>query len=143
MTNCDYFISTWTTFYCSYQGLFNDQSDNILTTTTLQLNLVVKMQKFAKVLQAFILLVIYRYWLSQITYAGCHEVYCNVSLFQITVYIQGCPQSNGCSAPQLHYRYHKPALYQIKACRTVYLNMPIIFEENEVLSLLQSPNLKV
>ena len=68
----------------------------------------------------------------------------NVTLFKATVYLQGFKQFNGCirSASMLHHRSSK-ALYRIKAYRTGYLNVSLVFQEIEFSSLPRSRSLKV
>ena len=68
----------------------------------------------------------------------------DVTLFKATVYLQGFNQSNGAirSASVLYHRSSK-ALYRIKAYRTGYLNISLVFQEIEFPSLPRSRSFKV
>ena len=68
----------------------------------------------------------------------------NVTLFKATAYLQGFNQFNGCigSASVLYHRSSK-ALYRIKAYRTGYLNISLLFQEIEFPSLPRSGSLRV
>ena len=59
---------------------------------------------------------------------------------KVTVYLQGWLHFNGCSASRLHHRYPKP--YQVKAYRTGYPNISLLFQENKFLIFSQCRNLK-
>ena len=69
---------------------------------------------------------------------------CNVTLFKATEYLQRFNQFKGCigSASMLYHRCSK-ALYRIKAYRTGYLNISLVFQEIEFPSLPRSRSLKV
>ena len=68
----------------------------------------------------------------------------NVTLFKVTVYLRGFNQFNGCigSASMLNHRSSK-ALYRIKAYRTGYLNISLVFQEAEFPSLPRRGSLRV